>query len=48
MRPVDTPVIVGNTARLSADTGWTPALGLDQTLDALLDYWRAEVRAGTP
>ncbi len=47
MRPVDTPVIVGNHARLSADTGWTPALGLDQTLDALLDYWRAEVRSGT-
>ncbi len=47
MRPVDTPVIIGNHARLSADTGWTPALGLDQTLDALLDYWRAEVRAGT-
>ena len=47
MRPVDTPVIVGNHARLSADTGWTPAWGLDQTLDALLDYWRGEVRSGT-
>jgi GDP-4-dehydro-6-deoxy-D-mannose reductase len=45
MRPVDTPVIVGSHARLTQDTGWKPALSLDETLDALLDYWRAQVRA---
>ena len=47
MRPVDTPVIVGSHARLTRDTGWTPAIPLDETLDALLDYWREQVRAGT-
>jgi GDP-4-dehydro-6-deoxy-D-mannose reductase len=44
MRPVDSPVIVGSHARLTADTGWTPQLDLDATLDALLEYWRIEVR----
>lgn len=47
MRPVDTPVIVGSHERLTRDTGWTPEIGLDATLDALIEYWRAEV-AGTP
>ena len=47
MRPVDTPVIVGSHARLTRDTGWTPAIPLDETLDALLAYWREQVRAGT-
>lgn len=44
MRPVDTPVIIGSAARLAADTGWAPRLSLDETLDALLGYWRSEVR----
>ena len=43
MRPVDTPVIVGSHARLTRDTGWTPAIALDETLDALLAYWREQV-----
>jgi GDP-4-dehydro-6-deoxy-D-mannose reductase len=47
MRPVDTPVIVGSHHRLTRDTSWTPGIGLDDTLDALIDYWRAEV-AGAP
>lgn len=48
MRPVDTPVIVGSHARLTEHTGWTPRFDLDATLDALLDYWRREVRRLTP
>jgi GDP-4-dehydro-6-deoxy-D-mannose reductase len=46
MRPADTPIVLGSHAKLTADTGWTPALTLDATLDALLDYWRDNVRAG--
>lgn len=46
MRPADTPIVLGSHARLTADTGWTPVLTLDDTLDVLLDYWRGEVRAG--
>lgn len=47
MRPVDTPLILGSHARLTADTGWTPQFDLDATLDALIEYWRAEVRRPT-
>ncbi len=45
MRPADTPFVLGSHARLTADTGWAPAHSLDDTLDALLAYWRDQVRA---
>lgn len=45
MRPADTPVVLGSHAKLTADTGWSPVHSLDETLDALLAYWRADVRA---
>jgi GDP-4-dehydro-6-deoxy-D-mannose reductase len=41
LRPSDNPVIVGSHARLTADTGWTPVIPIEQTLADLLDYWRA-------
>jgi GDP-4-dehydro-6-deoxy-D-mannose reductase len=40
VRKVDIPVVLGSHARLTADTGWTPGVPLNQTLDDLLDYWR--------
>lgn len=43
-RPNDTPLVVGSHARLTADTGWQPAIPLGQMLDDLLAYWRAQVR----
>lgn len=46
MRPSDTPRVVGSHAKLTRDTGWMPAIGFDDTLDALLGFWRLEVRAG--
>ena len=45
MRPADTPIVLGSHAKLTADTGWRPQHPLDDTLDALLAYWREEVRA---
>src|SRR5439155_10384939 len=42
-RPNDTPVLLGNPARLHKDTGWAPSIPLEQTLADLLDYWRKEV-----
>ena len=45
MRPNDVPLLVGSFARLEADTGWRPAFSIDETLDHLLDYWRAQVGA---
>lgn len=40
LRPSDNPVILGSHARLTEDTGWTPAIPIEQTLSDLLDYWR--------
>jgi len=42
-RPNDTPVLVGDPARLKRATNWAPAIPLDQTLSDLLDYWRKDV-----
>ena len=41
VRPIDTPVIVGDPARVCADTGWTPEVPFDRTIDDLLAYWRS-------
>lgn len=43
-RPSDTPVFVGNAARLYALTGWKPTIELQQSLREILDYWRDKVR----
>jgi GDP-4-dehydro-6-deoxy-D-mannose reductase len=40
MRPDDTPVLIGDAARLHAATGWAPAITFDRMLDDLLEYWR--------
>jgi GDP-4-dehydro-6-deoxy-D-mannose reductase len=48
-RPTDAPIIAGSFARLQRDTGWTPTLPLDRTLDDLLEYWRISIRSeGAP
>lgn len=39
-RPNDTPLVLGDHALLTRDTGWTPQIPLEQTVDDLLDYWR--------
>ena len=41
LRPHDIPVLVGDSTRLRAATGWSPCIGFDRTLDDLLEYWRA-------
>jgi GDP-4-dehydro-6-deoxy-D-mannose reductase len=43
LRPSDNPIIVGDARRLRDETGWKPAIALDQTLRDLLDHWRASV-----
>jgi GDP-4-dehydro-6-deoxy-D-mannose reductase len=43
MRPVDTPVLLGDATHLRAATGWEPTISLDQTLVDVLDDWRARV-----
>jgi GDP-4-dehydro-6-deoxy-D-mannose reductase len=41
-RPNDTPLVLGDHRRLTTDTGWTPAIRLDQTAGDLLTYWREQ------
>lgn len=41
MRADDTPVLVGDSSRLRAATGWAPEIPFERTLDDLLDYWRS-------
>ena len=40
-RPNDTPLLLGDPTRLRSELGWTPVIPLEQTLDDLLEYWRA-------
>ncbi len=42
-RPNDTPLVLGDHSRLTADTGWTPRIPLEQTVEDLLGYWRTHV-----
>ncbi|RME62404.1 MAG: SDR family oxidoreductase [Caldilineae bacterium] len=44
MRPSDVPVSVCDNRRLVAATGWQPEIDLRQTLQDILDAWRAEIR----
>ena len=39
-RPNDTPVVLGDLSRIHADTGWSPQIPLEKTVDDLLAYWR--------
>lgn len=42
-QPNDLPLLVGNPERIRSELGWTPSIPLDDTLNAVLDYWRAEM-----
>jgi GDP-4-dehydro-6-deoxy-D-mannose reductase len=44
-RPNDPEQLVGDNRRLVSDTGWQPQIPLEQTVDDLLQYWRARVKA---
>jgi GDP-4-dehydro-6-deoxy-D-mannose reductase len=39
MRPSDEKIIFGSTSKFRKDTGWKPALAIEQTLLAMLEYW---------
>ncbi len=41
LRPMDVPVIVSDCSRLRAATGWEPQIPLEESVRAVLDYWRS-------
>ncbi|MEO0493096.1 MAG: GDP-mannose 4,6-dehydratase [Actinomycetota bacterium] len=42
MRPVDLKVLLGDNTKISTDTGWSPSIPIEQTLEDLLEFWRGE------
>lgn len=47
LRPIDEPIILGDTARLREATGWEPRIPLRATLQDIVEYWRRAL-AGRP
>jgi GDP-4-dehydro-6-deoxy-D-mannose reductase len=47
-RPSDIPLMIGDNAKLRAETGWEPEIKLEQTLRDTLDFWRIQQRGQTP
>ena len=43
-RPVDIPVLVGDSSKLAAATGWSPTIDLGTTLADVLADWRTRVQ----
>jgi len=43
LRPTDEPVIMGDNTKVSARTGWKPAIGIEKTLADSLDHWRRKL-----
>ena len=41
LRPSDVPILLGDYSKFHAATGWTPTIPFEQTLNDILDYWRA-------
>lgn len=44
LRPVDIEEVAGDYSKLHAKTGWKPEIALEQTLEDLLNDWRAKVK----
>ena len=40
LRPSDVPVLQGDCSRFRKDTGWTPEIPFEKTLEDIMDYWR--------
>ena len=43
-RPNDTPLLLGDPSRLRDELGWEAEIPIEQTIDDLLEYWRAPRR----
>jgi GDP-4-dehydro-6-deoxy-D-mannose reductase len=41
LRPSDVPVLLGDRTKFTKATGWEPTIPFEQTLQDMLDHWRA-------
>ncbi len=48
LRPSDVPCSVCDNQRLVNATGWQPQIPLEQTLQEILNHWRAEINRDVP
>jgi GDP-4-dehydro-6-deoxy-D-mannose reductase len=46
LRPSDIPALIGDPSKLRRTTAWEPRIGLERTLQDLLDDWRSRMAAG--
>ncbi|MBW8876873.1 MAG: GDP-mannose 4,6-dehydratase [Acidobacteria bacterium] len=45
LRPSDVEILIGDSSKFRADTGWEPKIPFEQTVRDLLDYWRRVLAA---
>lgn len=43
LRPVDVPLLVGDSGRLRAETNWTPSISKERMLEDLFRYWEERI-----
>ena len=43
LRPSDVPILLSDSSKFKAETGWEPIIPFEQTLEDLLNYWRERV-----
>ena len=48
LRPVDADLQVPDCAKFKARTGWEPEIPFEKTMSDLLEYWRGQVKRGSP
>ncbi len=46
MRPLDADLQVPDTTKFRNHTGWEPQISFEETMQDLLDYWRARIASG--
>jgi GDP-4-dehydro-6-deoxy-D-mannose reductase len=43
LRPVDVPMLIGDSGRLRSETGWTPSISNERMLEDLFRYWEERI-----
>jgi GDP-4-dehydro-6-deoxy-D-mannose reductase len=46
MRPSDVEILIGDSSKFHADTGWEPQIPFEKTLKDIVEYWRERVEKG--
>ncbi len=45
LRPSDVPLLLGDAGKFRLATGWEPTIPFEKTMEDLLNYWRAVIKA---